>query len=47
MGDGLRFIVPIKPAKVANPPATGEWSTEVTFDDWRVQLVVASFSWVI
>ncbi len=42
MGGGLGFIESMMPVLVASPAASGDWSTEVKFDGWRVQLVIDS-----
>ncbi len=39
-GERLTFTEPMMPTLVANPPATGEWSTEAKFDGWRCQIVI-------
>ena len=42
MRDGmhLAFVEPMMPTLVAEPPASGDWSTEVKLDGWCVQLAI-------
>lgn len=36
----LRFIVPMQPVLVDEPPARGEWSHEIKWDGYRTQIIV-------
>jgi bifunctional non-homologous end joining protein LigD len=40
MGGRLGFIEPMMPTLVDKPPREGDWSTEVKFDGWRVQIII-------
>ena len=40
MGGRLGFIEPMMPTLVDTPPRDGDWSTEVKFDGWRVQIIL-------
>ena len=40
MGGRLGFIEPMMPTLVDTPPRDGDWSTEVKFDGWRVQIII-------
>ena len=40
MGGRLGFIDPMIPTLVDTPPRDGDWSTEVKFDGWRVQVII-------
>ena len=36
----LGFIEPMMPTLVDTPPREGDWSTEMKFDGWRVQIIL-------
>lgn len=40
----LRFIVPMQPVLVDEPPARGEWSHEIKWDGYRTQIIVQNGS---
>ncbi len=40
----LRFIVPMQPVLVDEPPARGEWSHEIKWDGYRTQIILQNGS---